>query len=159
MRSESALLAKVHGAYGGGTRLELRTSNVHRLYELEAGLRFLEPSWEAQVKAENDLAELSRLGRAFAAAPIDRALNAAKARFLLFAMDDAGDRGGLSELDGERPHDVRIGLVDLSAGKILLRLRKHVDPRWISVSMRPQYASGLDGCALALDVRASVAGI
>lgn len=157
-RAESALLAKVHGAYGGGARLESRTSNARRLHDAEAGLPFLQPSWEAQVKAERDAAELTRLERAFTAAPIERALKAARARLLLYAMDDAGDRGGLSELDGERPHDVRIGIVDLRAGKVLLRLRKRVDPSWISLSSRPQYASGLDSCALALDVRASVIG-
>lgn len=157
-RTESALLAKVHGAYAGGARMESRTSNVRRLHDAEAGLPFLQPSWEAQVRAEADLAELSRLNRAFTTAPTERALTAARARLLLYAMDDSGDRSGVSELDGERPHDVRIGLVELGAGRVLLRLRKHVDPSWISIPNRPEYASGLDSCALALDVRTTVIG-
>ena len=61
-----------------------------------------------------------------------------------------------TELDGERPHDVRIGLVDLTSAKMLLRLRKRVDPTWISMNARAQYASGLDACALAMDVHESI---
>jgi hypothetical protein len=48
---------------------------------------------------------------------------------------------------------VRIAIVDVSAGKVLLWLRRRVDPGWISVAKRADYASGLDACALALDVR------
>ena len=33
------------------------------------------------------------------------------------------------------------------------RLRKHVDPSWITPAKRPTNASDLDGCALAFDVR------
>jgi hypothetical protein len=71
-------------------------------------------------------------------------------------MDEPGTSSGLSELDGERPHDVRVAFVDMGAQKVVLRLRKHVDPAWISLEKRPRYAAGLDGCALALDVRESV---
>lgn len=157
-RTESAVLTKVHGAYGGGARLEARTANVRRLHELEAGLPFLEPAWEAKVRAAADLSELVRLERAFDAAPVEPALKAAAARLLLYVMDEPGEGRGPAELDGERPHDVRVGLVDLGAQRPLLRLRRPVDPGWISIPNRPQYASGLDSCLLALDVHASVAG-
>jgi hypothetical protein len=155
-RAEKAVLSKMHGAYSGGARLESPTSNVRRLYEAEAGLPLLMPPWAARVQAAEDVVALGHLEHALTAAPMEAAKKAAKARVLLFAMDEPGDAGGLSELDGERPHDVRVGLVDLASGTILLRLRKRVDPSWISIPRRAQYASGLDGCALALDVRASV---
>jgi hypothetical protein len=32
-------------------------------------------------------------------------------------------------------------------------MRKHVDPEWVSAAKRPMYASTLDGCILAMDVR------
>jgi hypothetical protein len=48
--------------------------------------------------------------------------------------------------------------VDLRQRKVLLSLRRRVDPSWISVAARAEYASGIDSCALALDVHAAVAG-
>jgi hypothetical protein len=71
-------------------------------------------------------------------------------------MDEPGDGAGPTELDGERAHAVRIGIVDLAAARPLLRLRKLVDPTWISLAKKSEFASGLDGCGLALDVHESV---
>jgi hypothetical protein len=154
-RAEKAVLQKVHAAYSGGAHLETPTANVRRLFDAEAGLPLLMPQWAARVRAAEDAVALGHLEHELGAAPLEAAKKAAKAQILLFAMDDPGDSGGLSELDGERPHDVRVGLVDLSHETVLLRLRKHVDPAWISLPKRAQYAGALDGCALALDVRAS----
>jgi hypothetical protein len=39
----------------------------------------------------------------------------------------------------------------------LLRLRRRVDPGWISPAVRAEYASGIDSCVLALDVHAAAA--
>jgi hypothetical protein len=72
---------------------------------------------------------------------------------LLMVMDESGDGKGPTELDGERPHDVRVALVDLASARMVLRLRRHVDPAWIGTAARSEHASGLDGCALAFDVR------
>jgi hypothetical protein len=52
---------------------------------------------------------------------------------------------------------VRVGLVDLVADKLLLELRRYVDPAWISATARAEYAMGMDSCALAVDVHAAVA--
>jgi hypothetical protein len=73
-------------------------------------------------------------------------------------MDEPGDRSIPAELDGERPHHVRVGLVDLASKKQLLALRRKVDPSWLSPTARAEYASGIDACTLALDVRAEVTG-
>ena len=75
---------------------------------------------------------------------------------MLFAIDEPGEAGVAAELDGERPHQVRIGVVDLAADKVLLRLRRKVDPSWISSNARAEFASGIDSCGLALDVHAAV---
>lgn len=156
-RSERAALTKVHVAYGGGSRMDQRTANAHRLHSAEVGLPLLAPAWAERVSAAKEGAELERLRKELAAAPLEEAKRAAAARVLVVALDEPGEAGGLSELDGERPHDVRVGIVDLRAGKIMLRLRKRVDPSWITLQKRADYASGLDACALALDVRARAA--
>jgi hypothetical protein len=45
-----------------------------------------------------------------------------------------------------------VGLIDLGAKRVLFRLREKSDPSWITAARRNEYASGLDGCVLALDV-------
>jgi len=153
--NESALLARVHAAYSGGERLREHTGNVHRLWDIIAFLPLLSPEWEARVKATDDPNELAKLSHDFSKAPLEEARRGAASRLLLYVMDEPGPPGGVTELDGERPHDVRVGLVDMAAQHVLLRLRKRVDPSFASVDKRAQYASGLDSCALALDVRAA----
>jgi hypothetical protein len=69
-------------------------------------------------------------------------------------MDEAGDPNVPAELDGERPHDVRVALVETKTGRALLRMHAHVDPSVWNAGTRPEYASGLDACALAFDARA-----
>jgi hypothetical protein len=153
-RTERVLLEKVRVAYAGGPSMEEQTANVRRLDEAIVGLPFLQPEWSERVRTVEDAAELARMKRELEHAPIARAKQAAAAKLLVVAIDERGDGKGPTELDGERPHDVRIALVDLAAAKILLRVRKPVDPSWISQAKRPTHASGLDDCALAFDVHA-----
>ena len=40
--------------------------------------------------------------------------------------------------------------------RTLLRLRRPVDPAWISEAARVQFATGLDWCLLALDVHDAI---
>jgi hypothetical protein len=157
-RTEKAQLRKVLAAYAGGAQVETPTAHVRLLHEAQQGLPFLAPAWQNTLRAANSQAELDRLQRAFEHAPIEAAKRAARTRLLLVAMDERGDGRGPIELDGAHPHPVRVGLVDLGSQKVLLRLRRSVDPKWISPARRAEYARGLDGCALALDVRDSVAG-
>jgi hypothetical protein len=155
-RSEKALLGSVRTAYSDGVRLGERTANVHRLYSAEVGLPLLLPPWTERVQTAPGTWELARLRQELDKAPLDDAMKAASAGLLLFSMDEPGDGPGPTEIDGERPHEVRVGLVDLRAARVLLRLRRRADPSWISSATRSQYASGLDACRLALDVRESV---
>jgi hypothetical protein len=151
-RTEAALLERVRTAYGGGVAAEERSANVRRLDDAIVGLPFLLPPWADRVRAAEDANELARLKRDFERTPIERAKQAARAEILVAAADEPGDGSGPTELDGERPHDVRITIVDLRRGEVLLRMRRHVDPSWISAARRPMYATGLDGCAFAFDV-------
>ena len=153
-RTETALLAKVRDAYSSSA--EQHSPNVRRLRDAQVGLPFLLPSWSDKVRSAKTSEELDLLRSEFEKAPIEGAKRAAKAELLVFAMDEPDDAGGPAELDGERPHSVRVGLVDLAAAKVLLRTRKPMDPSWISVAKRSLYAGGVDGCALAFDVRESV---
>jgi hypothetical protein len=127
---------------------------VARLADAQAGLRVLSPEWEARVRAADDDVALGKLRTELERAPLEKAKQALKAEYLVVVMDETGTGSGPSELDGERPHDVRVAIVDLGAGRVLLRTRKHVDPSAWSVKGRTQWAIGLDECALAIDVRA-----
>lgn len=155
-RTEAVLLEKVRVSYGAGSVVETQTANTRRLDELLVGMPFLLPPWSESVRAAPDRAALVRMQRDFDRAPIARAKQAARAPLLLVAMDEPGSGGGPTELDGERPHAIRLFLVDLDEGKLLLRARKVVDPSWISAAKRPHYARGLDSCAFAFDVHEEV---
>jgi hypothetical protein len=155
-RSEKVFLDKVRSAYSGGWNLESRTSNVRRLNDATVGLPFLSRAWSEKVRSTEDAAELVRLRTELERAPIEQAKQAARAGLLLVAIDEPGDGKGPTELDGERIHPVRVALVDLEGGKVVLRARHGVDPSWVSASRRARYASGFDGCALALDVHEDV---
>ena len=169
-RTERSMLVRVRDAYRGGAEVEQLTPQVRLLEEAEAGLPFLARAWEARVEDASDSSELRDLARALRKAPVEHAVQAARAALLVVAMDEPSTGTEPTELDGERPHDVRIGWVGLApstvgtstvgastfASKLLLRVRRHVDPAWISSSRRAEYAAGLDGCALALDLVADL---
>ncbi len=153
-RTEKELRIKARAAFTASGMQPAH--NVFRYADALIGLPLLAPGWAARVAATDDRGELDALRRSFERAPIEAAKRAAKARQLLIVVDEPGASTGLSELDGERPHDVRVGLVDLERGKTLLRLRRHVDPSWASGATRAELAKGIDSCSLALDVRSAV---
>jgi hypothetical protein len=149
-RTEKALFERVRGAYSRGA--EALTPNVRRLGDAVAGLPVLEASWSESVRAAADEEEIERRRRELERTPIESARRAAKSSLLLFALDEAGEPGGPTQLDGERAHSVRVVLVDLASGAVLFRLRRRVDPSWISAARQPEFASALDGCKLATEV-------
>ena len=151
-RAEKVVLAKVRTAYFNAGALEDRTASVRRLYEEELGFQVLVPAWIERVRAAVDVHELTALRRELERAPVERARDAARAEVLIAVLDEPSTGTGPTDIDGERAHDVRVAIVDLAAGKVLLRARKHVDPSAWSTGAREEYSSGLDGCALALDV-------
>lgn len=148
-RTEKDLYEQARIAYG--PEIESHTSNVRRLFEAMVGLPFLGPDFVKRIENAADANELSVMKHDLDRAPIDRAMAASKSEILIVAADEPGD--GVVELDGERPHHVRVGIVDLASGAILLKVRKKVDPTWISAGKRASYAAGIDGCTLAWDVR------
>ncbi|HEX2875006.1 MAG TPA: hypothetical protein VHP33_27330 [Polyangiaceae bacterium] len=154
-RSEKALRAKASAAHAQGPSMQVAT-HIERVEPLLRALPFLGPAFKARVVAAETSAAVATLRRYFEAAPVQAAVRAAKARQLLLVIDEPSTTKAPTELDGERPHAVRVVLTDLRTGELRLRLRKDVDPGWLSDNARAQFASGIDSCSLALDVRAAL---
>jgi hypothetical protein len=151
-RAEKAILSKVRTAYGGGAST---SAHARRLQDAAGGLKQLLSPWEERVHDAPELRDLERIKAELAKVPVEETKRAVQAELLIAAMDEP-DETGPADLDGERAHQVRVVVVDLHADKILLRARKRVDPNWLAASTRSTFASAVDGCALALDVRAVV---
>jgi len=154
-RTERELRAKARAAVNGRAATAL---GAERLHDLLVGLPLLGPDWAARVRAADSMPKLDALARDFERAPRARAKAGARARYLWIVVDEPNHEPGPTELDGERPHDVRVGLVDLRLKRLLLRLRRRVDPAWISAPARAELASGIDSCALAWDVHRAAEG-
>ena len=153
-RDEKAVLEKVRGVYMGSA--DSRTPQVRHLHEAILGLPLLAPAWTAKIESAKALPEIFRLRHELEKAPVEGAKMAAKAETLIYAMDEPGHGTGPVEIDGERAHDVRVGIVDIASGRVLFRAKRPVDPAWISSTARVVYARGLDGCLLAVDLLAAV---
>ncbi len=150
-RAEKDVLPKVRAIYTGPA-----AGSVERLADAYSAQRVLSPAWQARVRASQSDKELAALRSEVEHTPFERARSVWHADLLLAVMDEPGDTKAPAELDGERPHEVRVALVETKTGRILLRMRKAVDPHDWNVASRPDYAAGLDACALAVDARALV---
>jgi len=149
-RTEDIVLAHLHAV---GETMEQRTSNVVLLRDAELGAKFISPAWITRIEQATSLQELALLQHDQAHAPIDAAVKASRARQLLVVLDEVAAGGGFAELEGDRPHTARVAVVELPTERVLLRLRKEVDPTWISSGRKRKYSLSLDGCVLAMDVR------
>jgi len=154
-KSEKDVLAKVRAVYTGSVG---GLPNLERLETAYATERILGPQWIARAKTTPSEKELAAMQTELDHTPFDRALVAWRAELLLAVMDEPGDTNVPAELDGERPHDVRVALVETKTGRALLRMHAHVDPSVWSAATRPEYATGLDACALAFEARALLGG-
>jgi hypothetical protein len=151
-RAEKAVLSKVRAAYGGGANV---AEHVHRLHDAESGLKQILAPWEERIRNAPELRDIDHVKTDLAKVPVFETKRALRAVLLIAAMDEP-DEAGPADLDGERPHQVRVALIDLRVGKMLLRTRKRVDPNWLAATTRSNFASAVDGCALALDIRSAV---
>jgi hypothetical protein len=154
-RTEQALRLKASAAYAQGPSMQA-TSSIERLAPLLQALPLLGPEWQKRIRTADTASQLRTLGELIQAAPLRAAVHAARARQLLLVLDEASPGAGPAELDGERAHSVRVLLIDLSSGDVQLRFRGAVDPSWLSDRTRAQYASGIDSCALAMDLRKAI---
>ena len=146
-RKERDILVKVRDAYAGDKPLP----NTNRLIDAYIAHVFLQPAFEPRVRAADEH-DFDTLEKRVDGARLGETKAALAAQLLLAVMDEPGDPKVPADLDGERPHDVRVALVDLAGSKVLFRARKHVDPSAWSEKSRAEYASAMDSCALAYDL-------
>lgn len=151
--SERAYLPKARLALEGGRAAHQLSPHFYRLQDVEAGVPYLSAGWGEQVRAAKEPSVLMRLEREFKRAPLSAAKEAMAAERLLAVLDEPNDSGGVTEMDGEHAHSVRVLMWDLAANKLLLRFRTKVDPAWITPNRRSQYARELDSCKLAVAAR------
>jgi hypothetical protein len=147
-RTEKALRASVRAAYAG----TIPTPHVHRLFPLLSVAPLWAPDWERSVRDASSQPRVDALTRSFRRADVDAALRAVRAEQVLLVIDEPGDQTVPAELDGERPHHVRVVLARLNDDRVRLRRRVAVDPSWLSATTRAEYAHAIDSCTLALDV-------
>lgn len=152
-RQEKVVLQKARPTAAG---LEALTPHISRVADARDGLPFLIPQFKETVAKAHDIKEIESLSARFKKAPLARAKQALRAELLMVAMDDTASGTGPTELDGARAHDVRFTIVEVHSTNLLVRLRKHVDPSWVSLPQRAQNANKLDSCVLAMDIRESI---
>jgi hypothetical protein len=157
-RAEKSVMHKIKGANFAGALPQMR-----RYFDAEAGLALLQPAWEAKVRAASEPKALHSMSAEWMRAPLEDGRQAAAAELLLVVVDelpvvepdaDPGD-GRRPE---ERPHAMRMAVVDLRAQNVLLRLRKTEDPSAFAPVARLAHAQGITGCLFAMDVRDAVKG-
>ena len=124
-KTEKALLAKARAAERSAGAPEL--AHFERLEPLLQALPLLGPEWKHRVQTAESAVTLAGYRKLFEVAPLRAAVRAAKARQLLLVLDEPGDAKIPAELDGERPHPVRVVLADLATGELALRFRHEVE--------------------------------
>ncbi len=154
--AEKELLDSVYVAQRRGEPLEERTSNIYRLQRAVTTVELLSDAWIARVQRAESSRNLQLLRRTFDAAPIAPGVQAAQARFLIFALDEPKEPDTPSSFDGGTAHHIRVGVVDLDSDETLLRVRRRVDPADVSEKKRLHFARGINGCRLGLELRRSV---
>lgn len=140
--SERDLLAKVRGVYFDGAKVDDETGNVRRLAEARIGLAAIGPAFEGAARAAEELSALQKLRRELESAPLDRAKKAVGAEVLIVVAD-------------EPKREARVTLVDLSAKKVALRVRRELEEQGKS-PMAALHREQLEGCSLATAVRKGV---
>jgi hypothetical protein len=155
-RAAKAVLQKIRGANFAAV-----LPSVRRFHDAEAGLALLQPWWETKVRAADDLKALQSLRRELMRAPLEDGRHAANAELLVIVVDEAPDvepnaeQGDPRRME-EHPHTIRVGMVDLRAQSMLLRLRRNIDPSTYAPSMLAAHARAITGCLVAMEVRDAV---
>ncbi len=155
-RKEKELRAKARASVIAESEELKRTRHVLRLNDALLGVQFLDGRYEDTVAHAKSPEELAQLRQNWQRLPLSAAKRAVKTPLVLAVMDEPGNKATPAELDGERAHDVRVALVDVSTRKLLLLVRRRVDPSGLSAASRAEFARGVNSCALALDVHEAV---
>lgn len=114
---------------------------------------FIDSDFKTQLESTQAMRNLTALSRKLDAAKLGDAAFTAKAELLVYVLDEPKVKGAPSDLDGEAEHDLRFFIVELSKQKTLVRIRRRVDPEWISEKSRIAYSRELNSCRLAWELR------
>jgi hypothetical protein len=164
-RSERDVMAKIRGVYFAGAKVDDDTANIRRLAEAQLGLAVFNPLFEQGAQSAEDVAALKKLGKELESTPIEAARLAITAELLILVADEIQEpdpkkkavpgADALGYRAQEGAHDARVALIDLTSGKVLLRIRRRVDASGRSERATALYRVAIQGCDLALDVRAA----
>ena len=147
--SESDLLRHLGHVYQPAT-FRGRFVNMEPAYR---AFDFIDSDFKTQLESTQAARNLTALSRKLDAAKLREAASAAKAELFVYVLDEPKVKGVPSDLDGEAEHDLRFSIVDLSTQKTLVRVRRRVDPEWISEKSRIAYSRELNSCRLAWELR------
>lgn len=168
--TEVAVLASVRGVNYGGALVDSLTRNVRRLHDAEAGLSVLAATWDSRARVADTPAAMKKLEAELEDAPTAAGFVAASSEVLLLVVDEppAGvgpapavpgrDKVSMLGRVEDRPHDVRVAIVDLEKERLLLRMRRKVDAGTRFPSAKALHAAAVQSCGLALDVREATDG-
>ncbi len=147
--SEAALLRHLGQVYQPRT-FRGNFFNAGRGYDVAT---FLQSSFSNELSAASRMKQIQSLKRRLDEAHLDEATPLAGIEVLFAVYDEDKAPGSYADFDGEAEHFVRLIVVDLVANRTVLRLRRKVDPSWISDDSRIRYSRELDSCRLAADIR------
>lgn len=152
-RDETGLLRHLGTAATNSTAPTNGSQRVHSIAAVYARAEFLNSNFIEQVKTTHHMSQLDDLAARWDAAPLRAGRDAARARVFVYVIDEPVPSGAEEDFDGEGPHHMRFGLVDLDDFQLLWRARREVSPDWISDKSRLSFSRPLDSCRLALDLR------
>jgi hypothetical protein len=152
-RDEKTMLSQVEAAYRTSPSAGSDAPQVYRLHDVIAAQPFIEGDWLDQIRNAGSVGEINELRTMMERAQLARAVPATQAEILIYLLDEPKKPGTVTDLDGATDHFLRLGVVDLTASQVVLRLRRHVEPSWVSKAKRVYLARGLVACRLAFDLR------
>lgn len=155
--TEAELLPRVRDGYrsdaaGQSGAPQSAENRIERVHPAVAGFTVLEPLWTEGAERAESIEELRQLEAALNKLPVQSARRAAEATTLVVVLDEPKVDAAPVEFDGAVRHYMRLVIVDLANDEVLLRVRRLVDPAWVSERRRNRYARALIDCRFALEV-------
>jgi len=129
---------------------------VGRFYDFEnarGAFAFLDSGFEDEVRHADRMKQLLAQSRELREQKLGQAAEARQVRLFVSVFDEPKDRGAAADFDGEAVHYLRLSVLDLDTPRVWLRVRRQVDPQWISEKSRLAYSRELDSCRLAYELR------
>lgn len=149
---ESALLRHLGKVYEPSAFRE-RFVNLDDAFR---GLSFVQSDFEDRLRKATLMRELTGLEAALEVAHLKAAESFAPVNYFVYVLDEPKSQGVPSDFDGEAEHFMRVEVVDVVKNEPLYRVRRRVDPDWISEKSRLSYSRQLDSCRLAFELRAEL---